>query len=132
VTHTEILPSSALNLLLEEATHKMENGFWVLAVKGVVGGWLVAFVVWLVASARDTSSQLFLIWAPVFLIPATGLVHCIAGSTEVMISVFGGETSWGEYLVGFLVPATLGNAVGGVVLVTLLNYGQTIGSEPES
>ena len=131
VTHTEILPASALNVLLEEAAQKMENGFWEVAVKGVVGGWLVAFVVWLVASGRDTISQLILIWAPVFLIPATGLVHCIAGSTEMMISVFGGQTSWGEYLVGFLVPATLGNAVGGVILVTMLNYGQTIGSEQE-
>ena len=132
VTHTEILPASALNVLLEEAAHKMENGFLALLVKGVIGGWLVAFVVWLIASARDTMSQLLLIWAPVFLIPATGLVHCIAGSSELMISVFGGETSWGEFLVGFLLPATLGNAIGGVVLVTLLNYGQTIGSEPDT
>ena len=132
VTHTEILPSSALNLLLEEAAHKMENGFLALVLKGVVGGWLVAFVVWLVAAAQDTMSQLLLIWGPVFLIPATGLVHCIAGSSEVMISVFGGETSWGEFLVGFLLPATLGNAIGGVILVTLLNYGQVIGSEPET
>jgi len=132
VTHTEILPASALNVLLEEAAHKMENGFLALLVKGVIGGWLVAFVVWLVASARDTTSQLLLIWGPVFLIPATGLVHCIAGSSELMISVFGGEISWGEFLVGFLLPATLGNAIGGVVLVTLLNYGQTIGSEPDT
>lgn len=131
VTHTEILPASALNILVEEAAHKMENGFLALIVKGVVGGWLVAFVVWLVASAQDTTSQLFLIWAPVFLIPATGLVHCIAGASEVMVGVFGGEIPWGEFLFGFLLPATLGNAVGGVVLVTLLNYGQTIGSEPD-
>ena len=92
----------------------------------------MAFIVWLVAAARDTMSQLLLIWGPVFLIPATGLVHCIAGSSEVMISIFAGETSWGEFLVGFLLPATLGNAIGGVILVTLLNYGQVIGSEPET
>jgi formate/nitrite transporter FocA (FNT family) len=133
VTHMEILPSSAFNILVEEAAHKMENGFLALFVKGVVGGWLVAFVVWLAAAARDTTSQLLLIWAPVFLIPATGLVHCIAGSTEVLISVFAGETSFlSEYVVGFLVPATLGNTLGGLILVTLLNYGQTIGSEPET
>ncbi len=131
VTHAEILPPAALDLILEEVAHKMENGFWVLALKGVIGGWLVAFVVWLVAASQDTISQVFFIWAPVFLIPATGLVHCIAGSTEVMIGVFVGETSFGEFLGGFLVPATLGNAVGGLILVTLLNYGQVIGSEPE-
>jgi formate-nitrite transporter family protein len=131
VTHTEILPPAALHLLLEEAAHKMENGFWVVATKGVVGGWLVAFVVWLAAAARDTTAQLLLIWAPVFLIPATGLVHCIAGSTEVMISVFADENSFWEYLGSFLVPATVGNALGGLILVTMLNYGQTIGSEPD-
>jgi len=114
VNHAEILPSAALNVLLEEAAHKMENGFFALFIKGVVGGWLVAFVVWLAAAARDTTSQLLLIWAPVFLIPATGLVHCIAGSTEILISVFAGETSFlGEFVVGFLIPATLGNALGG-------------------
>jgi formate/nitrite transporter FocA (FNT family) len=131
VTHAEILPPVAIDLILEEAAKKMENSFWVMTLKGVVGGWLVAFVVWLAAASRDTISQVFFIWAPVFLIPAAGLVHCIAGSTEVMIGVFADETSWGEFLGGFLVPATLGNVVGGVVLVTLLNYGQVIGSEPD-
>ncbi len=48
-----------------------------------------------------------------------------------MIGVFAGETSFGEFLGGFLVPATLGNVLGGVILVTLLNYGQVIGSEPD-
>ena len=114
VNHAEILPSAALNVLLEEAAHKMEDGFFALFIKGVVGGWLVAFVVWLAAAARDTTSQLLLIWAPVFLIPATGLVHCIAGSTEILISLFAGETLFlGEFVVGFLIPATLGNALGG-------------------
>src|SRR5215217_7733691 len=132
VTHAEILPPAALDLILEDVAHKMANGFWVLALKGVIGGSLVAFVVWLVAASQDTISQVFFIWAPVFLIPATGLVHCIAGSTEVMIGVFVGETSFGEFLGGCLVPAKHGNALGGVILVTLLNYGQVLGSEPET
>lgn len=40
-----------------------------------------------------------------------------------------GEVSWVGYLVGFLVPAVLGNIVGGVCLVSLLNYGQVKGSK---
>ena len=43
------------------------------------------------------------------------------------MSVFAGEVPFVEYLVGFLIPATLGNAVGGVFLVALLNYGQVAG-----
>jgi len=66
------------------------------------------------------------------LIPAGGLVHCIAGSSEVLIGVFAGEISSLEYLRGFLLPATLGNIVGGVFLVTLLNYGQVAGSDKKT
>jgi formate/nitrite transporter FocA (FNT family) len=36
------------------------------------------------------------------------------------------------YLVDFLVPTTLGNIVGGVVLVTLLNYEQVMGSKAKT
>jgi formate/nitrite transporter FocA (FNT family) len=96
--------------------------------KAVIGGWLVALIAWMVAASQDTISQIFFTWLLVLLIPATGLAHCIAGSAEVLISVFSGETSWAEYLGRFLVPATLGNTIGGLVLVTLLNYGQVVGS----
>lgn len=68
----------------------------------------------------------------VLLIPAGGLVHCIAGSSEVLISVFVGEVSSLEYLRGFLLPATLGNIIGGVFLVALLNYAQVAGSSKET
>jgi formate-nitrite transporter family protein len=129
VTYGEILAGSGLNLLLEEVAKKMENGFWLMTLKAVFGGWLVALVAWLIAASQDTISQIFFIWLLVFTIPLGGLVHCIAGATEVLISVFVGETSWVEFLFRFLVPATLGNTIGGLVLVTLLNYGQVMGSK---
>jgi formate-nitrite transporter family protein len=65
-----------------------------------------------------------------FLIPAVDLTHCIAGSSEVLVGVFTGEVSPSGYLGLFLLPVTLGNIVGGVFLVTLLNYGQVAGSKP--
>ena len=129
VVYGRILTPAALDLLLSHVGDEMEQGFWEMTLKGVFGGWLVALVVWLVMASRDTISQIFFIFGPVFLIPATGLVHCIAGSSDVLISVFANETSWGEYLGGFLLPATLGNTVGGIVLVTLANYAQVAGSE---
>jgi formate/nitrite transporter FocA (FNT family) len=129
VVYGQILSPAALQLLLEEVSQKLEHSFWLLTLKAVFGGWLVAMVAWLVAASRDTVSQVLSIWLLVFLIPTSGLVHCIAGSTEVLISVFASEASWGEYLFRFLVPATLGNAIGGIVLVALLNYGQVMGSK---
>ncbi len=128
ISYGGILSPAATELLLGEVTTKMEAGFWEVTLKAVIGGWLVALIAWLVAAVQDTISQIFFIWMLVLLIPATGLAHCIAGSAEVLITVFAGETSWLEYLGRFLVPATLGNTIGGLVLVTLLNYGQVVGS----
>ena len=65
------------------------------------------------------------------IIPAGGLVHCIAGSSEVLIGVLAGEVSSLEYLRGFLLPATLG-IIGGVFLVALLNYAQVAGSSKKT
>src|SRR3954451_6212137 len=99
-----ILSSAASDLLLGEVAQKMEEGFWEVTLKAVIGGWLVALIAWLVAAAQDTISQIFFTWVLVLLIPATGLAHCIAGSTEVLMSVFAGQNSWMEYLVRFLLP----------------------------
>jgi formate/nitrite transporter FocA (FNT family) len=74
----------------------------------------------------------FFVFSIAFLIPAAGLTHCIAGSTEFLISDFSGEQTWGGYLGGFLLPTTLGNTVGGVILVALLNYGQVMGSKAKT
>jgi len=35
-----------------------------------------------------------------------------------------GAISWGDYLVRFLVPALIGNSIGGVVFVAMLNHAQ--------
>ena len=110
----------------------MDHGFWETTLKAVFGGWLVALMAWMVAASRDTISQAFFIYVLAFLIPAGGLIHCIAGSSEVLISVFAGEVPFMEYLASFLLPATLGNAVGGVFLVALLNYGQVAGSDKKT
>lgn len=128
VYYGKILDPSALKLLLQQVAEKEEYGFMTTVVKGVFGGWLVALIAWLVAASRDTISQVFFIYVLAFLIPAGGLTHCVAGSSEFLMGVFSGNTTWPSFFGGFLIPTTIGNIIGGVFLVTLLNYGQVVGS----
>src|SRR5215217_3082494 len=86
----------------------------------------------LVAASQDIVYQIFFVYILAFLIPVGGLTHCIAGSTEVLVGVFAGEATFFEYLGLFLVSTTLGNTIGGLVRVALLNYGQVAGSEKAS
>ncbi|WP_053058064.1 formate/nitrite transporter family protein [Rubrobacter aplysinae] len=125
----KLLSSGGMEYLLEYVSSKNAYGFWTTGVKAVFGGWLVALIAWLVAASQDTISQIFFVSALSALIPAAGLTHCIAGSSAVLMGVFSGDVSVAEYLGGFMLPTTIGNIVGGLVLVTLLNYGQVAGSK---
>lgn len=129
VYYGQFLNSSALDYLLQYVSSKISYGFSETALRAIFGGWLVALIAWLVAASQDTISQIFFVFALSAFIPAAGLTHCVAGSSAVLIGVFSGEVGLGEYLAGFMLPTTLGNIVGGLVLVTLLNYGQVAASK---
>ncbi|MGE5683329.1 MAG: formate/nitrite transporter family protein, partial [Bacillota bacterium] len=80
--------------------------------------------------ARETISQLFLIWVITAAIGIAGLHHCIVGNVEVLAGLLTRGFSLKSYL-WFLVPATLGNIVGGAVFVGILKFSHTIFSGDE-
>ena len=127
--YAKILDPPALSLIFEQVSTKVDYSFATITIKGIFGGWIVALIAWMVAASQDTISQVFFIYGLAFLIPAAGLPHCVAGSSEAIMGVFAGQFTWGEFGLDFLLPTTIGNIVGGVFLVTILNYGQVVGSK---
>ncbi|MGZ4787082.1 MAG: formate/nitrite transporter family protein [Terriglobales bacterium] len=98
--------------------------FW----SGVIGGWLIALVAWMVSASHWTIGQIAIIWMTTFIVGLGRFAHCIATSGEILAAVCGGQASTGQYL-HWIVFATLGNIVGGVIIVSLLNYGQVKAGE---
>lgn len=90
----------------------------------IFAGWLIALTAWLVAATERTLAQIVLIWLTIAPISAFGFRHSIAGSVEAFYLAAVGGTGWGSALGGFVAPAVLGNIVGGVLFVALLNHGQ--------
>ena len=113
------------------AAHATAGGFWRVAYQAVFAGWLIALLSWLLASTYQTGAQLVLIWLCTAPIAAFGFRHSIAGSVEAFYRAAAGTASWLTMLGEFVVPAVLGNAFGGVLLVALLNYAQ-VAPEMES
>jgi formate/nitrite transporter FocA (FNT family) len=99
-----------------------EPGFLGVLVKGVFAGWLIALMVWLLPAA--SSARFLVIIAVTWLIGVAKFSHVIAGSVETAFAAMQGALSWSDYLVGFLVPALIGNSIGGVVFVAMLNHAQ--------
>jgi formate/nitrite transporter FocA (FNT family) len=98
-------------------------------LRAVFAGWLIAIMVWMLPAAK--SAQFFVIVVMTWLVGAGGLAHVIAGSTDVLYLVFAGKLAWLDYFSRFLLPALLGNTVGGTLLVAGLNHAQVVGGRDE-
>jgi formate/nitrite transporter FocA (FNT family) len=118
----------ALDRIASEAT---AGGFGAVMYAAIFAGWLIALLAWLLASTRYTGAQIVLVWLCTAPISAFGFRHSIAGAVEAFYLSFGGQASWGRMVSGFVVPAVLGNIIGGVLLVALLNYGQVAAERRE-
>jgi formate/nitrite transporter FocA (FNT family) len=98
--------------------------FTTLLLRGIFAGWLIALMVWLLPGAEQ--SRLWVVLIMTYLVAMASLSHIIAGSVEVLYLVANGSLSMPAYLGNFALPVFIGNAVGGIALVALLNYGQVV------
>jgi formate/nitrite transporter FocA (FNT family) len=112
---------SLSQLGLEAISHSAATIFW----SGVMGGWIIATVAWLVSGSHSITGSVMIIWMLAFVVGLGNFAHCIAGSGEVFATILTGHASWLAFPRWFL-PAVAGNICGGVGMVTLLEYGQVI------
>ncbi len=89
----------------------------------ILGGWIIALVAWLVSGSHSISGSVMLIWLLAFVVGLGHFAHSIASSGEILGSVLHGSLPLSRYF-WWLGPAVAGNIVGGVGLVTMLEYGQ--------
>ncbi len=125
----------SLHFLHKEAFAQIADNFihnsWLTTLlSAALAGWLMGLLAWLVAAARETISQIFIIWIVTAAIGFAGLPHCIVGNIEMAAAWFSGQVSFNEYLL-FLAPVTLGNAIGGVLFVGILKFSHTVNSGKE-
>jgi formate/nitrite transporter FocA (FNT family) len=120
---TDALTPEIHQQLVHLGMQAAQPGFAHIFWSGVIGGWLIALVAWLVTASHWTIGQIAVIWCLTFVVGVGHFAHCIASSGEIMSAVFGGPVSFVRYL-EWLAIATSGNILGGVTIVTLLNFGQ--------
>jgi formate/nitrite transporter FocA (FNT family) len=126
LAHTQLLRPEVAAELLQLSRAATQGDFWTTAYAAVFAGWLMALLAWLLASTTSTLAQIVLIWLCTAPISALHFRHSIVGSIEAFYRAALGDAGWGAMLGEFIVPSVLGNAVGGVLLVALLNYGQVL------
>jgi formate/nitrite transporter FocA (FNT family) len=88
--------------------------------RSVFAGWLIAMMVWLLPSAR--SARLLTILIITYVVSLGQLSHIIAGTVEAAYAVLTGVAPPADFFTVFALPTLLGNTLGGVALVALLNH----------
>ncbi len=123
LTHA-LMPNAvhAIAQLGAESAHvALGTVFW----SAVMGGWIIATAAWLVSGSHSISGSVMIIWVLTFVVGLGNFAHCIASSGEILTAVLTKQIPWWQF-VRWLGPAVGGNICGGVLMVTLLEYGQAI------
>ena len=111
------------------ALGKTSHTFLVTFLKGIGANWLVCLAVWQGMAAKGTPGKILAIWLPVMAFVTMGFEHSIANMYFIPLAIVEGvDIPWTTFIVKNLIPATLGNIVGGAVFVGMF-YGYLFGSD---
>ena len=108
----------------------LDHGFIDTTLRGIGAGFLIASIVWILPSSRGFELQV--IFIVTYLIAIGKFAHVIAGSGEAWFLAFNGYASFAEVIFGFIVPALIGNVIGGTVLFAFLSFGQVVAELDEA
>jgi formate/nitrite transporter len=120
---------------IHTAVAKVEIGFGDALLRGILCNFLVCIAVWMAFAAKDVTGKIVGLFLPVMVFVLCGYEHSVANMYYVPAGIFAsanpayaasvpiGESlsslTWGAFIVNNLIPVTVGNIIGGSLLVGL-------------
>ena len=102
---------------------KVSQDWGTVFLKGIGANWLVCLGMWMGYAAKDIAGKCIGIWIPVMLFVTLGYEHSIANMFFVPAAIYAGaDISWVDFIVRNLIPATLGNFIGGAVFIGCVSW----------
>jgi formate/nitrite transporter len=111
--------------LITTAIRKSSIHFWPAFFRGALCNWLVCMGVWMSYSADDVVGRVVPLSMAVSSFVMCGAEHSVANMFYMPVGLMVSSTPLAEWLAGFgrnLVPVTLGNIVGGGLLVAVMYW----------
>ena len=97
---------------------KVNQDFYKVLLKGIGANWLVCLGTWMGYAGKDVTSKAVGIWIPVMLFVTLGYEHSIANMFFIPAAIYSGaDILWCDFIVQNLIPATIGNIIGGMGFV---------------
>ena len=131
-----LFSDAAAASLIKTAVTKVNLSFSDALLRGVLCNLVVCIAVWMAYAAKDVLNKIAGLYLPIMLFVLCGFEHSIAnmfylpaalfasGKVEYVVAYtsiagapFIGSLTWGTLFTRNLIPATIGNIIGGVVFV---------------
>ena len=118
---------------INTAVAKVTMSFPDALIKGMLCNILVCIAVWMTFAAKDAAGKILGLYFPIMLFVTCGFEHSVADMFYVSAGLFAksnpayvaaatadvSQLTWGSFFMGNLLPVTLGNIIGGSVIVGL-------------
>ena len=118
-----LLADAAAERAMAVAVSKTSMPFMAAVIRGILCNILVVLACWLQAGAKDLIGKIFGIWFPIMLFVFAGFEHSVANMTYIPMGMFlGADVTAGAFLLGNLLPVTIGNLIGGAVVIPFAYY----------
>lgn len=129
----EMLGAVTVNIAVYKVQLSFSQGF----ILGILCNWLVCLAVWMAAGTASMVGKIFAIFFPIWLFITSGFEHSVANMYYIPAGIFANQLNphyaqllglsedalsyltWQGFFVNNLIPVTLGNIVGGGVLVAM-------------
>jgi formate/nitrite transporter FocA (FNT family) len=108
--------------MLETAREALKLQGWAGVRAGVPAGFLIAAVAWSLPAGRRQEFWIVLFFT--YFISLGGFAHVVAGSCEAWLLWVAGQVALGDAVGGMILPALLGNVLGGTMMFALLAHAQ--------
>lgn len=120
---SQLVGKSILDFTLSVGTAKTSLSFQAAFLRGILCNILVCLGVWVAAAAQDIVSRVFGMWFPIMLFVLSGYEHSVANMFFLPLAKFAGlNITWANILISNLLPVTLGNILGGGVIIPVVYY----------
>lgn len=124
-------------MTIKIAAYKTGLSFSSAFFLGIMCNWLVCLAVWMSYGAQDITGKIFAVFFPIWLFITSGFEHSVANMYYVPAGILAksnekwvaaamehgvtaeklAHLNWSSFAINNLVPVTLGNIVGGAILV---------------
>jgi len=124
-----LFSNGAAQSAVNTAAAKVSLSFGDAFIRGIMCNFLVCIAVWIATGAQTAGAKVAGLFFPIMLFVLSGYEHSVANMYYVPVGLFAKNVyevtannevlNWGSFIVKNLLPVTLGNIVGGGVIVGL-------------